>query len=111
MGTKNDSQELFDQLTEIESEYNDNKNGKKVELEDLIAGVISVAPEKYQSILALEQVIKDENVTLDDLKKVMKTLYQQVQGKSISKENDDDNEVLLAGFKGNFHICGERGHC
>jgi hypothetical protein len=39
----------------------------------LIAGVFSVAPEKYQSILALEQVIKDENVTLDDLKKVMKT--------------------------------------
>eukprot|EP00957_Ditylum_brightwellii_P166970 12710914-Ditylum_brightwellii.AAC.1 len=93
MGIKDDPQEL---------ECNGNNNGKKVELEDLTAAVVSVAPEKYQSILALDQVIKGKNVTLDDLKKA--------QGKSISKENEDDGEVLLAGFKGNCHICGERGH-
>eukprot|EP00957_Ditylum_brightwellii_P148221 11285960-Ditylum_brightwellii.AAC.1 len=33
-----------------------------------------------------------------------------MQGKSISEANEDDGEVLLAGFKGNCHICGERGH-
>jgi len=110
MKNKDDPQELFDRLTKIESEYNDNDNGKKVELEDLIAVVVSVAPEKYQSILALEQVIKGEQVTLDDLKKVMKTLYRQAQGKSISEDNNDDGEMVLAGFKGNCHICGERGH-
>eukprot|EP00957_Ditylum_brightwellii_P115619 8819461-Ditylum_brightwellii.AAC.1 len=69
MGTKDDQQELFDRLTEIESEYNDNNNGKKVEVEDLIVVVLIVAPEKYQNILALEQVIKGKNVTLDDLKR------------------------------------------
>eukprot|EP00957_Ditylum_brightwellii_P016587 1246524-Ditylum_brightwellii.AAC.1 len=69
MKNQDDPQELFDQLTEIESEYNDNENGKRVELEDLIAVIVTVLFEKYQNILTLLQVIKDENVPLDDIKK------------------------------------------
>eukprot|EP00957_Ditylum_brightwellii_P185738 14140992-Ditylum_brightwellii.AAC.1 len=48
-------------------ELRNNLNGVKMETKDDPQELM--VPEKYQSNLALEQVIKGKNVTLDDLKK------------------------------------------
>eukprot|EP00957_Ditylum_brightwellii_P079795 6068778-Ditylum_brightwellii.AAC.1 len=76
---KEEEQALLDQVTKIESKYNDNGKRKKVELEDLITVVVSVAPTKYQSNLALEQ------------------------GNNISEDNDDREVEVLDGFERSRH--------
>ena len=52
----------------IEDEYNDNDAGIKVEKADLIAVALSVAPEKYQGVMATEQIQKVDAITLKNLR-------------------------------------------
>eukprot|EP00957_Ditylum_brightwellii_P123881 9443410-Ditylum_brightwellii.AAC.1 len=77
MGTKDDPHELFDQLTKIESEYNDNNNGKKIELEDLIAVVVSVAPEKRRVRVSLKKMKMMEKCYWLDLRAIVTSVERE----------------------------------
>ena len=104
-----DPQELFIQLVLIEDQYNNNDAGIKVYKADLIAVALSVAPEKYQGVMATYQIHKGDTITLENLYTAMKTLFLTTKGKAASEENGG-GEVALSGFNGNCHNYGEPGH-
>ena len=67
MKDSDDPQETFNQLTAIKDKYNDNDAGIKVDKSDLISVALSVAPEKYQGVMAEEQIQKAGAITLENL--------------------------------------------
>jgi hypothetical protein len=98
---------LFEMLASIEDQYL--VPGMKLDEADLIAVVLDVAPDKYQSILTAEQSNKGNQLTLMDLEIIMCQHWRQFNWKKVSKKFDD-GEVLLAAFNGKCCHCGKHGH-
>ena len=103
---------LFQQLAEIQDQHN-NSNAPVEEM-DLIAVAYNVAPERYQSVLAMLQMNKQDLLTLDDVEKAMKQVWQQNKvSKGKGKDNDQELALVTAGAnrKGpKCFNCNEIGH-
>ena len=82
--------------------------------EMLINEVMSKAPAKYQSVIALEARRKGTNLKLEDLKDAMNELYRMVNNSSTNAvelyDNEDQGELMANAFQGECYNCGRRGH-
>ena len=74
----------------------------------MIAVVLDVAPDEYQAVMASEQSKRGNDLTLLDLEVIMHQNWRQLNRKKIVR--NEDNEVLLNAFAGNFFHCGRKGH-
>lgn len=99
---------LFEQIAHIKNRYN--RDGFKISEEDLFAVVMAVAPDEYQSNLISEQRTKGEDLTLQNLRQVMDTVYRQLYGVRKSKQDENEPEVSLSNFAGRCFTCKQRGH-
>ena len=103
---KNDDPEvLFSKLAKIENKYSSAKY--KVAQEELMATVLDKAPLEYAVILAQEQRAKGDNITMGDLKKVMK-LQWRITHKKIDR-NESESELVLSTFKMDCATMVEKG--
>ena len=100
-------------MSEVCNAYNNAKH--KIDEEDLIAVVLNAAPHQYHSILTGErrQHKNDDDLTCDDLAKVMQEHYRPMNP-SASNEDDDENEIGLvgavAGICYNYRKKGHKSH-
>ena len=85
MKKSDDPQELFDKLTATENEYKKNDARIKVNKADLIVISLSVAPEKYQGVMASEHIQKVDAIALENLCTSTKTLFYTTKGKAASE--------------------------
>lgn len=102
---KDDPDQLFDKLTHMVQHFKN--SGLTLDKEDLIAQVINVAPKEYMSVLTSTVTSKGDDLTVEDLRQVMKQYYRTSQ---LREEGNQDNEIALIGFKGKCNKCGKQGH-
>ena len=86
-----DSESLFEQLVGISNEAK--ISGVNVSEEEMIAIILDRAPIPYAYVLAAIQNAKVNNLSLNDLKEVMRNQYRIVQGRN--DEDEDENEIGL----------------
>jgi Zinc knuckle len=84
--------------------------GDKIDEADLIANVLDVTQDEYQSVLTAVQSAKGLSLTLSDLEVVMQQHYRQLSRSKNHKSNKDMGEVLLGAFHGECFYCGKSGH-
>ena len=106
MRKDDDPAKLFEQLSAIENKFN--KPGNVIPEEELIAVVISAAPESYVSLLTSEQRARGDALTLQHLEEAMTQQHRQVVGNR--NNTDQDDEINLLAFGGVCYRCGATGH-
>ena len=86
MKQNEDPETLFEQIDDIATWFDG--GSKKLEESKKMATILSKAHVDCQSVLAMEVTTKGNNLTMDDLQKVMKTLFRskQILKKSGSEE-------------------------
>ena len=129
MKDSQDPRILFEQIAMIKNQARSSQLA--IAEEDLIAIVLDKVPIQYAHVLATQQNIQGNNLTLSHLKEAMRNQYRIVNGRT----DDDDNmidETGLGGimgrhgrrknrsggndetsknkFKGKCHHCGKKGH-
>ena len=75
----------------------------------MIAVILDAAPEEYHAVLTLEQRLRGDKLTLNDLETAMNQFWRQ--GKT-PKTNDgnDAAEISLSEFGGVCYNCKKKGH-
>ena len=97
---------MFEQISAIENQYN-TAGATKIDQDDLIAVVLDCAPEKYQSILTIEQRTKGTALKMDDLQEAMNQMWR-TSGKRETRGKG--SEMTLGAFDGACYVCNEKGH-
>jgi len=107
MKKNQDPATLFEQVSSIENQCN--APGVKIDEGDLIAVILDAAPEEYHAVLTLEQRLRGDKLTLNDLETAMNQFWRQ--GKT-PKTNDgnDAAEISLSAFGGVCYNCKKKGH-
>lgn len=77
MRKDDDPAKLFEQISAIENKFN--KPGNIIPEEELIAVVISSAPESYTLLLTAEERAPGNTLTLQNLEEAMTQQYRQVR--------------------------------
>ena len=87
--------------------------------------ILQAAPKEYASVLTAEQMSKGSNLSINNLRAAMNKYYRSVYKRSANKEQDNNDEMVLAApivkgkgngngkkgqFKGKCHNCGKEGH-
>ena len=85
--------------------------GDKLDEECLIAVLLDVATDKYQSVSTAIENAKGRELTLSDLETVMIQHYQQINRSKGHRSEREPEEVLLSAFNGACFRCGKKGHC
>ena len=75
MKKNEDPSVLFEKISEIQNRYNTARH--KLDEEDLIATVISVAPAEYNGLLTGEQCRLGDDLTLKHLEEAMRRFYRK----------------------------------
>jgi len=98
---------LFEQVSSIENQYN--APGVKIDEGDLIAVILDAAPEEHHAVLTLEQRLRGDKLTLNDLETAMNQFWRQ---RKTPKTNDgnDTAEISLSAFGGVCYNCKKKGH-
>ena len=101
---------LFEKISEIQNRYNTAKH--KLDEEDLIATVISVAPEEYNGLLTGEQCHLGDDLTLKHLEDAMRQFYRKLcNGNNNTQDgNGEGKEVALGAFSGKCYKCHKPGY-
>ena len=75
----------------------------------MIAVILDAAPEEYHAVLTLEQRLRGDKLTLNDLETAMNQFWRQ--GKT-PKTNDGNYaaEISLSAFGGVCYNCKKKGH-
>ena len=94
---------LFEKISEIQYHNTD----VKIEEEDLIAVVLSVAPIEYQGVLTVEQRRLKDQLKLSDLEEAMNQLWRQLSPDSTKPKQLSLSTVGKGGFQGNCHLCAK----
>jgi hypothetical protein len=97
---------LVVELTEIEHDYSETV--AILGTQDLSAAAFGAAPEIYNTVLNVTDNIKSNNLDIDDLEKVVYTMWHQAGGKPI--HGNTDNELVLAVCTGTCYVCKNQGH-
>jgi hypothetical protein len=96
---------LFETLTSIQNQFLG--PGVRLPKDEIIAIILDVASEEYQPILLVERRMKGEDLTVEDLERVMCEEYRQLN-QAYTKKVVDNSETLL--FLGACYNCGKSGH-
>jgi len=81
--------------------------------EDLIAVVMEKAPHQYASVITVEQAIKKDQLTLEDLCRAMTDLYRMdTKHHKDAEDKKANKEVALGAVNGEVkcYKCGKAGH-
>ena len=78
-----------------------------VEDEDLMASVMEKAPERYASVLAVEERVSGDMLTLTPLEQAMRSQYRIVKGR---KDKTNHKELSLTGFDGKCNKVDHRAN-
>jgi hypothetical protein len=110
MKVGSDPATLFEQICTIENRYN--TPTRKIDQDELIATLLDRAAPEYRSLLTAVQMMKGASVKLSDFEDAMNKYWRQesANGKSEEDNDDDDNEIALAGFEGICFKCRKKGH-
>jgi hypothetical protein len=95
---------LFEQVCTIQNRYAAATH--QIDEEELLAVVMKAAAPAYVPIITMEQSIKGDKLTLDDLETVMHQQWRQTHGSSDSIDND----MALGAFDGFCYQCKQKGH-
>ena len=82
-------------------------SGVVVEDEDLMASVMEKAPERYASVLAVEERVSGDMLTLTHLEQAMRSQYRIVKER---KDKTNHKELSLTGFDGKCYKCNKVDH-
>jgi hypothetical protein len=104
--TNTNPESLFMSLRHVQHRYE--RNGQKLEEDDLITQAMRVAPTEYRSVISAKLSEKGDNMTLEDLRKCMREFYRMKELKEDTEEKG--NETALVVFKGLCRTCGKQGH-
>ena len=103
---------LFEQLSELENEFD-----TELELEDKLAQVMIAAPKEYKGIIVGEQRAKGADLELDDVESAMTQFWRATYGgvennQPEGDDSSDEDEVVLSAVNANkiCWLCGKRGH-
>ena len=102
MKDKEDPGTIFEQLSKIENQFN-----KKLDLDDKIATIMSVVPDKYKGVLTAEHRAKGKALTLADLEEALRQHYRALSFHQSSK--DDGKELGMSGVL-TCNFCKKTGH-
>jgi hypothetical protein len=109
MKAKEDPATIFEQISTIENRYMD--GARTIPIEELVAVVMSAAPNEYASVLTTEQRVKGAALTLEDLESTMDVHYRLLYPRNVSNDRQDDGEEIgLSAFNGVCFKCGANGH-
>ncbi len=104
MKDSQDPSVLFDQIiSAIRNRYDTATH--QIDEEELMAVVMSAAPEKYTLIITSEQCIKGSKLALDDLEEVMYQKWRQSKG-----SDTEVPKINLSGFEGYCYQCKQQRH-
>jgi hypothetical protein len=92
MSEKENPSSMFEEFHRLSNLYSDANQGAVASNEDFMAQVFIAAPAHYQSVLNSESRAKGDQLTLDDMEKVMTELYRTTYGKDSAKRNDNEAE-------------------
>ena len=98
---------LFETLTSIQNQFLG--PGKHLPAEEIIAIVLDVATEEYRPCLTVEQKLKGDKLTVEDLERAMIEEYRQFTRTQFRKDTSE-GELLLFQFQGSCYNCGKSGH-
>ena len=105
MKNDDDPKVIFEQISIIRNHYAG--SGVVVEEEDLMDSIMEKAPERYASVLAVEERVRGNTLTRTRLEQAMRSQYRIVKGR---KEKTNNRELLLTGFDGRCYKCNKVGH-
>ena len=105
MKNDDDPKVIFEQISTIRNHYAG--SGVVVEDEDLMASVMEKAPAQYASVLAVEERVKGNSLTLFHLEQAMRSQYRITKGR---KDKTNHKELSLTGFDGKCYKCNKTGH-
>jgi hypothetical protein len=110
MKQKDDPAVIFEQIDSIENWYIDGT--RTIPDEELIAVVLSTAPEEYAPILIMEQRTRGNAFSLEDLESGMTVHYQKLFPREGSDDcnSKDGNKIGLSAFNGVCFKCGKTSH-
>jgi hypothetical protein len=101
-----DPSDLFEELADIEHAYSE--TAATLGTQDLIGAVFVAATEKYNTVLNITSDIKGKGLDIDDIEKVVYTLWRQGGGKPTA--NNKEQELVPGAFAGNCYVYKEQGH-
>ena len=104
MKNDDDPKVIFEQISTIRNHYAG--SGVVVEDKDLMVSVMEKAPERYASVIAVEEIVRGNALTLTGLEQAMRSQYRIVKGR---KEKTNNRELLLTGFDGRCYKCNTVG--
>jgi hypothetical protein len=116
MNQKEHPSKLFEELHRIENRFNDPNNRIKIDPEDLIACAIAAAPDKYQSVIAVQSEMKGDLLTLEDVEMAMLNYWRITNKNEEKTEVDEDDQEVILGATDSKNItvkcyqCGKFGH-
>jgi hypothetical protein len=90
---------LFEQLTSIKNQFLG--PSKQLDEDELIAIILDVATEEYHAILTVEQKIKGDALTVNDLERVMSKEFRQLTRNQVQLES---KKVKFYFFKTQEHV-------
>ena len=88
MKSETDSATLFEQLSNVENEHD--ADMRKIDEEDKIAVILTVAPKEHQAVSTIEQRSKGATLPMSDLEEAMYQHWQQIKKHCEDEEENDD---------------------
>ena len=99
---------MFEQLAAIQNMFKSSE--LEVDEEDLMAVILGQAPKAYANVLATEQQMRGDLLTLKDLEKAM-TIHWRINGSvGGNASGEGGTEMALTSFVGTCYKCKKQGH-
>ena len=88
MKSETDPATLFEQLSSVENKHD--TDTRKIDEEDKIAVILTVAPKEHQAVLTIEQRSKGATLLMSDLEEAMHQHWWQIKKHYEDEEENDD---------------------
>ena len=113
MKKNEDPTAMFERISLIENQYNDPVSGRIIDPEDLIATVLSAAPDEYKSLLTSEQRMQKAALKMEHLEEAMYAYYRSTVGSQVmaaaAKPPTSGGKEFMFGTI-TCYKCGKDGH-
>jgi len=106
MSSKEDPAKLFERISELKNRFK--SNNFQIDKDDLIAVVITAAPDMYKAVVTSEQRARGDLVTLNDLEEAMRQHYRTLVGAGLIKVEKPEIEVSFGSIV--CYNCHKEGH-
>lgn len=98
---------MFEQLAAIQNAYSNSE--RNIGDDELVAVVLGQAPKAYTTVLATEERIRGDNLTLKDLEQAMNVQWR-ISGVDVDEQEAEESELGLSSFAGTCYKCKKSGH-